>query len=43
VIANADRKPASRIAADARRLADRAKERGLTADDLLEHPLRIIV
>jgi pyruvate dehydrogenase E2 component (dihydrolipoamide acetyltransferase) len=34
VIADADRKPASQIAAEARHLADRAKDRGLTADDM---------
>ncbi|KJL30496.1 dihydrolipoamide acetyltransferase family protein [Microbacterium oxydans] len=34
VISDADRKPASQIAADSRRLAERAKERGLTADDM---------
>jgi pyruvate dehydrogenase E2 component (dihydrolipoamide acetyltransferase) len=34
VIADADRKPASRIAAESRHLADRAKERALTADDM---------
>jgi pyruvate dehydrogenase E2 component (dihydrolipoamide acetyltransferase) len=34
VIADADRKPASQIAAESRHLADRAKERALTADDM---------